>query len=82
MTKTCSNKPVKLRCAVQALKTHISPARRSPASQWVLCEPGSGTRSVFEHALAKLGVDPGALRVTLELPSNEAVRAAAKETAA
>ena len=26
--------------------------------------------------MAKLGVDPGALRVALELPSNEAVRAA------
>jgi DNA-binding transcriptional LysR family regulator len=45
-------------------------------SEWVLREPGSGTRSVFENALAKLGVDPSTLRVALELPSNEAVRAA------
>ena len=45
-------------------------------SDWVLREPGSGTRSVFEAALPGLGVAPGDLRVVLELPSNEAVRAA------
>jgi DNA-binding transcriptional LysR family regulator len=44
--------------------------------EWVLREPGSGTRSVFENALMDLGVKPDALRVQLELPSNEAVRAA------
>jgi len=44
--------------------------------EWVLREPGSGTRSVFENALINLGVKPEALRVQLELPSNEAVRAA------
>ena len=43
---------------------------------WVLREPGSGTRSGFEQALEALGVSPGDLRVALELPSNEAVRAA------
>jgi DNA-binding transcriptional LysR family regulator len=43
---------------------------------WVLREPGSGTRSVFENAVSELGLDPGALRIQLELPSNEAVRAA------
>ncbi|MBL6459555.1 LysR family transcriptional regulator [Belnapia sp. T6] len=43
---------------------------------WVLREPGSGTRSAFEAALAAAGVAPGSLRVALELPSNEAVRAA------
>jgi DNA-binding transcriptional LysR family regulator len=46
------------------------------AGEWVLREPGSGTRSVFEEALADLGAEPGALHVQLELPSNEAVRAA------
>ena len=46
------------------------------AGEWVLREPGSGTRSVFEEALRSLGRDPDALRVQLELPSNEAVRAA------
>jgi DNA-binding transcriptional LysR family regulator len=45
-------------------------------SVWVLREAGSGTRSEFEHALAGFGIDPGRLRVALELPSNEAVRAA------
>jgi DNA-binding transcriptional LysR family regulator len=44
--------------------------------EWVLREPGSGTRSVFEDALVKFGVDPAALHIRLELPSNEAVRAA------
>jgi DNA-binding transcriptional LysR family regulator len=43
---------------------------------WVLREPGSGTRSGFEHALEGLGLSPYKLRVALELPSNEAVRAA------
>ena len=43
---------------------------------WVLREPGSGTRSGFEHALEGLGLSLYDLRVALELPSNEAVRAA------
>jgi DNA-binding transcriptional LysR family regulator len=45
-------------------------------SEWVLREAGSGTRSVFEDALAHLGINPRTLCVQLELPSNEAVRAA------
>jgi DNA-binding transcriptional LysR family regulator len=44
--------------------------------EWVLRERGSGTRAVFEEALVQSGLDPHALRVALELPSNEAVRAA------
>lgn len=44
--------------------------------EWVMREPGSGTRSVFEDDLMQLGIEPRALRVVLELPSNEAVRAA------
>lgn len=43
---------------------------------WVLREAGSGTRSEFEDALRHLGVCPQSLRVALELPSNEAIRAA------
>ena len=43
--------------------------------EWVLREPGSGTRSVFEAELARTGMAP-VLRIALELPSNEAVRAA------
>ena len=45
-------------------------------TQWVMRERGSGTRSEFEAALRAAGVDVGALRVAMELPSNEAVRAA------
>ena len=45
-------------------------------SDWVLREPGSGTRSVFEAALVGFGIFPSSLRVVLELPSNESVRAA------
>jgi DNA-binding transcriptional LysR family regulator len=56
-------------------RTRLAP-RDLMESEWVLREPGSGTRSVFEDALAHLGVNPGALRIQLELPSNEAVRAA------
>lgn len=40
---------------------------------FVLREPGSGTRQVFEDALRASGLDPGGLKVVLELPSNEAV---------
>ncbi len=43
---------------------------------WVLREPGSGTRSAFTRALAGFGLDPALLEVSLELPSNEAVRSA------
>ncbi len=43
---------------------------------WVLREPGSGTRSAFEAVLRRAGIDPAALTVALELPSNEAVRSA------
>lgn len=45
-------------------------------SEWVLREIGSGTRAVFEQALTKLGLTPDRLRIAMELPSNEAVRAA------
>ena len=45
-------------------------------ADWVLREPGSGTRSEFELRLKDLGVQIDRLKVVLELPSNEAVRAA------
>ena len=44
--------------------------------EWVLREVGSGTRSAFEQALRRLGIRPEKLRIAMELPSNEAVRAA------
>lgn len=40
---------------------------------WVLRERGSGTRQQFEAALSAAGIDPAAVTVALELPSNEAV---------
>lgn len=46
------------------------------ATDWVLREPGSGTRSAFEQALLERQVLLDRLHVALELPSNEAVRAA------
>ncbi len=48
-------------------------AKEATGSPWVLRERGSGTRSVFEAALAKAGVAPASLPVTLTLPGNEAV---------
>jgi DNA-binding transcriptional LysR family regulator len=44
--------------------------------KWVLRERGSGTRSAFEAALVRLGVQREQLNVAFELPSNEAVCAA------
>ena len=44
--------------------------------KWILRERGSGTRSVFEQALIRLGISPNSLNVTLEMPSNEAIRGA------
>lgn len=49
---------------------------RLAETEWVLREPGSGTRAMFEAALKDFGVPPDTLRITLELPSNEAVRSA------
>jgi DNA-binding transcriptional LysR family regulator len=45
-------------------------------TEWVVREVGSGTRAQFEAALESSGLHLGDLKVALELPSNEAVRAA------
>lgn len=58
-----------------ASRDRVLPAEIT-SSEWVLREPGSGTRSVFEAALVGFGLPIGSLPVALELPSNEAVRAA------
>jgi DNA-binding transcriptional LysR family regulator len=47
-----------------------------PRTGWVLREPGSGTRSMFEAAIGKSGIRLSDLRIALEFPSNEGVRAA------
>ncbi len=52
------------------------PAADLGSARWVLRERGSGTRQVFEDAMTGFGVDPAKLDVGMELPSNEAVRAA------
>jgi DNA-binding transcriptional LysR family regulator len=56
-------------------KARIAPKLFAEA-RWILREPGSGTRSMFEAALKKLGLKLTDLNVQLELPSNEAVRTA------
>lgn len=46
------------------------------AATWVLREAASGTRLAFDAGLRRLGLDPAALPVLLELPTNEACIAA------
>lgn len=46
------------------------------AADWVAREQGSGTRKIFEMALAGLGLAANDIRIALELPSNESVRGA------
>lgn len=48
---------------------------------FIMRERGSGTRKVMEQALAERDVDPGSLRVVLEVTGNEAVRQAVKSGA-
>ncbi|GGD44045.1 LysR family transcriptional regulator [Aureimonas glaciei] len=43
---------------------------------WVMREAGSGTRAILAAMLRGQGIDPARITVALELPSNEAVRAA------
>lgn len=57
-------------------RLHRITPRQITEAEWILRERGSGTRSIFEHALAGLGIPPEQLNVTLELPSNEVIRAA------
>jgi DNA-binding transcriptional LysR family regulator len=45
-------------------------------ARWIVRERGSGTRSAFESALRAKGIEPAALKVAIELPSNEAVLSA------
>lgn len=58
-----------------ARRKHLT-SRDIIEGEWVLRESGSGTRSEFEAALVGKGVSLEALKVILELPTNEAVRAA------
>jgi DNA-binding transcriptional LysR family regulator len=56
-------------------KTRITPKLLTETC-WILREPGSGTRSMFEAALKGFGIKLSDLDIRLELPSNEAVRSA------
>jgi DNA-binding transcriptional LysR family regulator len=51
------------------------------ALRWVFREPGSATRALFEKAMAKAGLRISDINMVLELPSNEAVRAAVEDAA-
>lgn len=52
------------------------PLAAFPESDWVLREEGSGTREIFIAALVQAGITLPPARITLALPSNEAVRGA------
>ncbi len=54
----------------------LQPTDLADGSAWILREAGSGTRSEFEAALGQLGVDVAALKITMTLPSNEAILSA------
>ena len=69
-----------LAIVVGASHAWIGKARITPKllteTCWILREPGSGTRSMFEAALKRFGIKLSDLDIRLELPSNEAVRVA------
>lgn len=46
------------------------------SARWVLRERGSGTRAILAGMLERAGLDWAAIRIGLELPTNEAVRTA------
>ncbi|NEW98339.1 LysR family transcriptional regulator [Rhodopseudomonas sp. BR0G17] len=62
-------------CTLQRLTT-----AKLTTTGWVLRERGSGTRAMFEAALQRSGLALSDLDVRLELPSNEAVRAAVESS--
>lgn len=55
---------------------HKVTPRALTTTSWILREPGSGTRSMFEASLKGFGLELSDLAIALELPSNEAVRCA------
>lgn len=56
----------------------VPPDELVMATGWIMREAGSGTRAAFEAALLARDLDPQALRIVLELPSNEAVLSAVR----
>ncbi len=63
-----------------AKKGSVSPAELKE-TRWIFRESGSGTQAIFEAAITRMGVKSADLDVILELPSNEAVRAAVEDGA-
>ena len=66
---------------VVGLRHPYAKLRKLPAdwltqTPWILREPGSGTRAMFEQALRRRGLRLSELTVQLELASNEAIRTA------
>lgn len=57
-------------------ETRALTAEALAGASWIMREEGSGTRSMFEKALAEAGVAPDGLDVALVLPSNEAILSA------
>ena len=70
---------------VLVVSAALRPKRQAPTPEdlrsmhWVSRERGSATRALFEQALAKAGVRLADIDLVLELPSNEAVRAAVED---
>lgn len=65
-----------------ANRTDPVSATELAATAWVLREKGSGTRAIFDQAVAQHKIDPSSLDIILELPSNEAVATAVGSGAA
>ncbi len=70
---------------VLVVSAALRPKRQAPSSaelkamRWVSRERGSATRALFEQAMAKAGLRLADIDLVLELPSNEAVRAAVED---
>ncbi|RJF85290.1 LysR family transcriptional regulator [Azospirillum cavernae] len=56
-----------------AMRGAASPADLA-AARWILREPGSGTRALFERAIRAVGLDPATLTVALTLPDGALIR--------
>lgn len=48
------------------------------SERWVMREPNSGTRHIFEQYIEGRGVDPAALNIVMELGSTQAIKEAVK----
>jgi DNA-binding transcriptional LysR family regulator len=70
---------------VLVVSAALRPKRQAPsptelkAMRWVSRERGSATRALFEQAMSKAGLRIADIDLVLELPSNEAVRAAVED---